>query len=135
MSKPADTSDAATIFFREKFPSIPRSQIPASIHGMAVTEELLQLYRGHESMLKQRANYSADCLDIYDAHKQCFLKQLEAELCAKVVKAFKPCAEEATRTKAERVRSRAAAEEEARRRSLAAGAQAMIAADTTAQKP
>lgn len=122
---PDDLDPAALFQKRLAARSIPREKVPARIGDMDVTPALLDDYAGHERLLRERAKLPPHCWLQYDALRLCLVRRVtDAETCARVVEAYRPCARELQRDKARRIM----ALDDERRKLLAAKARVLEAA-------
>lgn len=96
-----------------KFKPIPHDKIPKKYGDMDVTPELLDLYKGHEVLLKQRSTYPPYCYRAFDDMRLCILQKVDPDSCRKMLIAFQPCAKEARN-----MRSKSFQDAEKRRKSI-----------------
>jgi hypothetical protein len=100
---------------------IPREDIPDAIGDMPITPALLEMYAGHEFLLKARAKHPEHCRPAWDVMRLCVIQRYDKLDCEKIAAAYAPCAKELERASAAAVFRR----DDERRRDLAARAKAV----------
>lgn len=106
---------------------VPRYAVPGAIGDMEITPELRAMYRGHEALLKRRAEHPPGCRGVYDAVAMCVAMRWDDATCARVDAVYRPCAAEMA-SRARAVAGPAgggAAGDDERRRRLTAASRAL----------